>query len=319
MAVDGRATAAEVPARAPRWHVLAAPPPVLVAVAVASAVVAVSTAAILIRLSSAPPLAIAFHRLLFATLALLPFALWKGSLPAVPRREMLLMAAVGLALALHFATWITSLTFTSVASSVVLVTFHPAIVGVVSHFWMRDPLRKTAVLGIGMAMLGALTLAAGDYGLPGGVLLGDALAFSGAAFAAAYFLAGRRLRQRHDLITYAFVVYAFASLFLLAMLLWSGGPLTGFPAEDYLLFAALALGPQLAGHTVMNWALRYTPATVISVAILGEPIGSTLLAVAILQETPAALTVLGGALILGGIFLVARERARGGKAVTRAS
>ncbi|HVL86447.1 MAG TPA: DMT family transporter [Candidatus Thermoplasmatota archaeon] len=286
---------------------LGRPPPALLALALVGAVATVSTAAILIRFSSAPPLSLAFHRLAIATLVLLPFAWWIG-VPRPSRRDAALLAGVGGALALHFAAWIASLRLTTVASSVVLVTFHPILVAAVAHGW-GDRLRAAGWAGIGLALVGAFALVLSDsatFGAAGPHLVGNALAFAGAVFAAAFLLAGRRLRQRMGLLAYAVPMYGCASLVLLLLALAAGEPLSGFAAEDYAIFAALALGPQIAGHTVLNWSLRHVPAPLVSTAIVGEPIGSTLLAFWLLHETPAALAIAGAALILAGVALVAR-------------
>ena len=288
------------------------PRPATVGTALVLAVAAMSTAAILIRLvEDAGPLAIAFHRMLFATLVLAPWALarhgaelrglgWRGAAP---------LLGIGVVLGLHFATWITSLGLTTVASSVVLVTFHPALVALLGFVWLGEGLRVRGWAGIALALVGAATLVWGDFGLTGSALLGDALAFAGAVFAALYFLGGRRARRTLSLPAYALVVYAGASATLLALALVAEEPLGGFRASDYLLLLALALGPQVAGHTVANWALKYVPASIVSVAIVGEPIGSTLLAALLLAEVPPVTSLAGGVLILAGIYLVATGQA----------
>lgn len=287
------------------------PRPAHVGLALVLAVGAMSTAAILIRLvQDAGPLAIAFHRLAFATLVLAPFAYARrGELRALGGRGLALLLGIGVVLGLHFATWITSLGLTTVASSVVLVTMHPALVATAGVLFFHEGLRAKGWLGIGIALVGAAVLLGGDLALAGPALLGDALAFAGAVFAALYFLGGRRARQRLSLVAYAFPVYAAASVTLLVLALGSGEAMTGFAWTDYALMLALALGPQVGGHTVANWALKWVPASVVSTAIVGEPIGSTILAALLLGEVPPAASLAGGALILAGIFLVATGQA----------
>jgi drug/metabolite transporter (DMT)-like permease len=284
------------------------PQPAFVGLALGLAVAAMSTAAILIRLvEGAGPLAIAFHRLLFATLVIAPWAWAKhgDELRAMPRRELATLGLIGVVLGLHFAAWITSLQLTTVASSVVLVTFHPALVAVLGMAWLGEGLRARGWAGIGVALVGAAVLLQGDLALAPSFLLGDALALAGAVFAALYFLGGRRVRQRRSLPAYALVVYASASVTLLALALGARESLGPFAWQDYALMLALALGPQVAGHTVANWSLRWVPAAVVSTAIVGEPIGSTVLAALLLAEVPPAASLAGGALILVGIYLVA--------------
>jgi len=273
------------------------------------AVGAMSTAAILIRLvSTAGPLAIAFHRMLFASLLLAPWALvrHRAELRALAWRETLALGGIGVVLGLHFATWITSLRLTTVASSVVLVTLHPALVAVASLLLLHEGLTRRGWFGIALALLGGALLVGGDRGLGQGALTGDGLAFLGAVFAAIYFLGGRVQRQRHSLPVYALVVYVASAATLLVLALAVGEPLRGFASQDYLLMLALAAGPQVLGHTIANWSLRWLPASVVSTAIVGEPVGSAFLALVVLGEVPPALALLGGGLILVGIYLVAR-------------
>lgn len=287
------------------------PPRVPVGLALALAVGAMSTAAILIRLvEDAGPLAIAFYRLLFATLVIAPWALarHRNELRSLGARGFAGLAGIGVVLGLHFAAWITSLGLTTVASSVVLVTMHPALVAG-AGLLTGEALRRRGWAGIALALVGAAVLLGGDLAVEGPALLGDALAFAGAVCAALYFLGGRRARQRLSLPAYALVVYAAAAATLLALALAAGEPLAGFRGTDYALLLALALGPQVAGHTVANWALKYVPASVVSTAIVGEPIGSVVLAALLLAEVPPAVSLAGGALILAGIYLVATGQA----------
>lgn len=297
------------------------PKPRTVATALILAVAAMSSAAILVRLvHDAGPLAIAFYRLAIASLVLAPWVLirYPAELRALTAKQLAVLGAIGVVLGLHFAAWITSLGLTTVASSVVLVTMHPAIVGVLSLVWLKEGPSARGWAGIAVALGGAAVLLGGDFALSGTAIIGDGLAFAGAVFAALYFLGGRRQRQRHSLPVYALVVYASAALTLLVLALARGDRLSGFAPQDYALMLALALGPQLAGHTVANWSLRWLPAAVVSTAIVGEPVGSTLLALVVLGEAPPALSLLGGALILAGVYFVATGQARNPRAAATA-
>jgi drug/metabolite transporter (DMT)-like permease len=289
------------------------PPRPLLAGAITLSVLAVSTAAILVRLSDAPPLAVAFHRLLYATLLLAPFALvlsWR-ELRALRLTDWAGLFLVGAVLALHFAAWITSLSLTSVAASVVLVTLHPVAVALLSHRLFGEGIGRAGYVGIGVALLGGLVITASDAGTGPMPLLGDALALLGAAAAAFYFLAGRSYRKRLGLLAYVVPVYASCALVLGVLLVALpapyGGPLLGYGWREHVLFLALALVPMILGHTVLNWALAHVTAPVIATTILGEPIGSTLLAALLLHETPPVGVLLGGAVVLAGILLVARH------------
>lgn len=282
----------------------------------ALSILAISAAAVLFRAADAPPLPASAFRLLFATLMLLPFALWKArrELVALAARDWLGLVLVGLVLALHFGAWVASLDLTSVAASVVLVTLHPVFVAVLSRRLYGEGVSSRGYVGILLALGGGAIITWGDAQRGSDPLLGDVLALVGAFAAAAYFLAGRGYRQRLSLLAYVTPVYGVAALALLAgsLVLPSpyGGPLTGYDARQLVLFVALAGVPMLLGHTVLNWALRYVSAPVIATTVLGEPVGATLLALAFLREVPAPLTLLGGAIVLAGIALVALAEAR---------
>jgi drug/metabolite transporter (DMT)-like permease len=277
--------------------------------AIAVAVVSVSFASIFITWSTSPPITIALYRLAFATALLFPFVLLQGaeSLRALPRRDLLLMGGIGAILATHFALWIASLKVQgeSIASSVVLVTSHPLLVGVLSHYVLKERLNRWMAVGIVAGFSGVVAIALADYGFSGSLLGADILAFLGGICAGFYFLLGRRLRQRVGLLDYAFVVYAAATgvLFLYAVLLNSSLAPVGNGTTEVLLFLALAVIPQIGGHTLYNWSLRWVPAPVVSLTLVGEPIGSSLLAWAILAQVPTVGVAVGAGLALFGIYM----------------
>lgn len=287
----------------------------LVGIAIGGSILAISTAAILIRFSDAPPVVIGFYRLLYAIIFLLPFALAKArhELAALSRSDLLGLTAVGAVLAVHFASWITSLGLTSVAASVVLVTLHPVFVALVSKRVYGEGVGARGFVGILLALAGGVLITWGDAQQGPAPLLGDALALLGALAAAVYFLAGRGYRRRLSLLAYVTPVYASCAFFLGLLLLlpapYGGTPL-GLPLREHLLFLAMALVPMILGHTVLNWALKYVTAPAIATTILGEPVGSTFLAVVLLSEIPGALTLAGGAMVLVGIGIVALVEAR---------
>jgi drug/metabolite transporter (DMT)-like permease len=277
-------------------------------------VVVVSTAAILIRLAQAEvhSLAVAAWRLTLATLILTPFAWIKAGseLRALTRREWGSVLVSGLLLAIHFGTWITSLAYTSVAASVVLVWTSPIFVGLASHLFLGERLTREMVIALVVAIIGAVVIGLGDLGEGTHRLLGDLLAVIGAVAGAGYFLIGRRLRARLSLLGYVYPVYGTAALLLMGVMLISGLPRVPQRSETWLWLTLMALGPQVLGHSSLNWALRYLSATYVTLATLGEPIGSTLLAWWLLGEQPSIWAVLGGLLILGGIVVASRaERA----------
>jgi drug/metabolite transporter (DMT)-like permease len=231
------------------------------------------------------------------------------------RRGSLVAVGAGAMLALHFWSWNASIGLTTVAASVVLVNLQPAFVGIISAVWLREPPGRRQVGGIVLAMVGAFVVAAQDLGAVavGGrrALLGDALAVVGAITAALYYTSGRRLRQTLDLWPYVGLVYGACLATLLVIALALRVPLAPQPPRELAIFAALALGPMMLGHTGMNWALRYLPAYVVNLTVLGEPVGATLLAAVVpsIGERPTPWTLLGGALILGGVVVAsARQR-----------
>ena len=273
-------------------------------------VLTASTAAILIRLAQAeaPSLAIAAWRLSLATLVLTPVALItrRSELRALGRSEWCSLLVSGTLLAIHFATWISSLSFTSVAASVVLVSTSPLFVGLASYLLLREPLSRTMVTGLITAMLGSALIGLGDWGKGTHRLWGDLLALFGAISVAGYFLIGRRLRARLSLLAYVLPVYGTAALVLVALLLISGLPPVPRLPQTWLWLLLMALGPQILGHSSLNWSLRHLSATYVTIATLGEPIISTLLAWRLLGERPSSWAVIGGTLILVGIAAASR-------------
>jgi drug/metabolite transporter (DMT)-like permease len=281
--------------------------------ALALAVVAVSTSAILVRYSSAPSIVKAFYRVLFTTLLLLPFAIarHREAFGRLTRRDWLVAGAGGVALAVHFASWFESLAFTSVAASVTIVQSQVLFVAVGASWLLAEHVTRRTLAGMALALVGIAVLSVGDS-ITGGVsgpapLYGNALALVGAVCAAGYVLAGRSLRQRIPLIPYVIVVYSVCTVVLFALTLADGAALADYPASEWLLFLGMAVGPGIFGHTVLNWALAHLESSVVSVSLLGEPIGSALLALVLLGEVPSVVTVVGGAIILFGITVTARS------------
>jgi len=284
------------------------PPNLVILVSVS----AVSTASILIRLTEAPPMAIATWRLLLSTLMLFPFFVNRGGfakLRAMGSGDLLALAGVGVVLAVHFASWITSLSYTSVASSVIFVHVDPIFVALVSHFLLGEKLSRRVALGIGVAFVGASVIAFGDLGVGEESLIGDALSIIGAVALGVYLMAGRRLRQRLDLTTYVTPVYAVSAAVLALGSVAVGVPLVGYDARVMLLFAVIAIVPMIFGHTLYNWALKWVTAPVVSISLLGEPVGASILAFLVLGEAPGPLTMIGGAVTLAGILICAYQPA----------
>lgn len=288
-------------------------------------VIAISSASILIRFAQedTPSIVIAAYRLLFASLLLFPFAaknLVQES-KSVSKAHLLLLALAGLFLALHFAAWIKSLELTSIPSSVVLVTTTPLWVALLSPLILKEKITYQVWLGMIVAMIGSILIVGKNfcsfenhalvcndiktYALNNS-LTGNLLALLGAWMAAGYMMIGRKVRPYLSLSSYTLAVYGIAAFFLLIMVFILREPLIGYPIKSYGWMLLLAIVPQLIGHSSYNWALRYLPAAYVSIALLGEPIGTVILAYFFLGEFPKTFELIGGGLILIGIFWTTR-------------
>lgn len=279
--------------------------------AIIVAIIAVSTSAILVSWSNAPSVVKAFYRVLFTTLLLAPFALvrYRDQFRHLSKRDLLAAGITGIALAAHFVTWFESLNHTTVAASVTLVQSQPIFVAIGASLFLGERVTGRMVGGILVATVGIAIMSLGGLLSPAafsdGALYGNALAVVGALMAAGYVLAGRSLRQRVSLVPYVTVVYSVCAVVLLLAALGSGKTvaLTAYPPTEWVLFLGMAVGPGVFGHTVINWALKYVESSVVSVSLLGEPVGSTLLALVLLAEVPGLQTILGGIVVLSGIYV----------------
>ncbi len=290
------------------------------------AILAVSTASIFIRFAQtdAPSLVIAALRLTFATLMIAPLA-WtrhREEIKSLTRSELILGIISGLFLAVHFGTWITSLEYTSVASSVVFVATGPLWVALLSPMFLNEKLARAAIVGLALALLGGTVIGLSDACviqngiqcpelsriMEGRAIWGNFLALAGAWAVTGYLMIGRKLRAKMSLIPYIFIVYGIAALALIVIMFTAGESPFGYQPKTYGWIFLLAAIPQLIGHSTYNWALRYLPAAFVAVTTLGEPIGSAILAYFILNETPQQATIIGGILILLGIYLASRKQ-----------
>ena len=286
---------------------------------------AVSTASILIRFarqSGVPALVVAAYRLTGATLILGPIVLRRhtAELRRLARRDWFAAIFSGMFLALHFATWISSLDYTTITSSVVLVTTGPIWVALASWLFLRERLSRPIVIGLIVTVIGGIVVGLSDsagFGVSGAQVWGDFLALAGAWFVAGYLLIGRQLRDRMSLIAYIFIVYGAAAVVLIGLALLSGAAFAldpagaPYPPIAWVWLILLAILPQLVGHSSYNYALRHLPTTYVAVVSLAEPIGTSILAFLLLREAPPLLTIVGAAIILIGIGVASRpDRSR---------
>lgn len=269
------------------------------------AVLAISTSGPLIAACAAPALAIAFWRSVLGSAATAGVVALRhrAEVRALTREQLRLMAWAGLFLGAHFATWVPSLRFTTVASSTALVATQPVWAALIARRRGVE-IDRMAWIGIAISLGGVLVLTGIDFALTPRALIGDALALAGAILAALYVTAGERVRATTSTPTYTMLCYAVAGLFLLGLVLALRVPLVGFSARDWWLIAAITLGAQLLGHTVVNRVLATTSATVVSLAILLEMPGSTLIAAAWLGQVPSPLIIPAVALLFVGIAVV---------------
>ena len=275
-------------------------------IAVVIGIVAISTASIFVKLCDAPPLAIAAYRLGLASLLLSPVALSRKGYGKILRGRWKLLFLTGLFLGFHFIFWIASLKYTSVASSVVIVSTHPIFVALGSSLLLKERAGILTTLGILLSTTGAVIIGLSDFTLSTHAAMGDLLALAGAIMASAYLIVGRKLRQQMDLISYIFPVYSAGGLVVLLIGIVAGVSFFGYSSRTYVLFLMLAIVPQLIGHSTFNWALKFFSASTVAILILGEPIGSTLLAYWLLGETLSPLKAAGGICILAGIYAAIR-------------
>jgi drug/metabolite transporter (DMT)-like permease len=276
--------------------------------AIAIAMVSISFASIFTKWSDSPPFIIAGYRLALTCAMLLPVMVLTGGfsqLKSFDRKEILLILLSGVALAFHFGLWITSLTLTLVSTSVILVTSHPIFVAGVSHFVLKERVKKMAAVGIVVAFSGVSLISISDYSVGGGKLLGDLLAFLGGLCAGIYFLSGRVARKSIALTPYAFSVYGLSALLLLVSAAILGNRIVVTSTHELTLFLLMAIIPTIGGHTMFNYALKKLPAHIVATGVLGEPVGASILAYFLLpQEVPGLWIVVGGVLVVGGLYVV---------------
>jgi drug/metabolite transporter (DMT)-like permease len=280
----------------------------------------ISFAGPLVRLSTADPVAIAAWRLGFSVLIVAAFLVATGEWrdwKRITSRELALAGVGGVSLALHFWAWNASIHLTTIAASVTLVSLQPAVVATISAVALREAPARRQIAGIAIAILGAMVIAAPD--LKGGMapsgnapLLGNMLAASAAVTAAIYYSIGRSLRRSLGIWAYVGIVYSTAFVTLSVIAVSRGIALAPQPPTEIAIFAGLALGPMLLGHTGMNWALKFLPAYVVNLTVLGEPVGATLLGAIIpsIRQIPPLSTLLGGAIVLGGVIIAAGRTTR---------
>ncbi len=270
-------------------------------------VIGVSFGSIFVRLADAPALVTAAYRVGLASLMLTPVVWFRArrELVGLSMRDLRLAMLSGFFLALHFALWISSLDYTAIANSVVLVNTIPLWVALLTPMISQDRLGRTTLISVGISIIGGAIIGLGDFDVGGRALWGDLLAVGGAVCAAFYLLIGRNLRPRLSLLAYVSVCYGAAAVILWLIVLLSGLPVTGYSTQTIAAFWSMALISQIMGHSSYNWALKWFKTGLVAVALLGEPVGATILAYIIFGEGLTWPKFIGGLVILSAIYIAA--------------
>ncbi|OYD58661.1 EamA family transporter [Fictibacillus aquaticus] len=268
-------------------------------------IVAVSFSSIFIKWSDAPVSVQGMYRLLFTLLLMTPF-LFKHfrSMVKITFRQYGYLFLSGVFLALHFLFWMGSLKLTTVASSTILLSLQPVFVMAGAYFLFKEKTELQSVYGMIIAIIGAVMIGWGDIGVSKENLLGDALSVLGTVVVAIHMLLGQKLMRDIPSFLYSYIVFISASAVFALYNLAAGIPMTGYSENDWKIFILLAVIPTVFGHVLFNWLLKYISATAISIAILGEPVGASILAYILLSEHLQWFQWIGGALVLAGLYYV---------------
>ena len=271
-------------------------------------VISLSLSAIFVKLAEAESGVIAFYRMLFSVLIMSPlfFLKYKHELKSLNKKDWLFTSVAGVFLAFHFILWFESLNYTSVASSTVLVTLQPIFALAGTYLFFKEKISVKAIVATVVAISGSVLIAWGDFRVSGDAFYGDVLALIACALITGYFLFGQEVRKRLSLITYTMVVYSVSTIVLFLYVLVVDQSFGPYDSNEWLLFLLLAIVPNLLGHNLFNWAIKYVSTNIISISILFEPIGATLLAFIIFGEYLTYTQVLGGVVVIVGItvFLI---------------
>jgi drug/metabolite transporter (DMT)-like permease len=271
-----------------------------------------SMSSFFIRLIDGPSLTVAAYRLVAASaFFMVPFVLQiksnKNSATIMTKADVAMSIASGFFLAGHFATWISSLAYTSVASSTVLVSLSPVFVATFNRVFLKEKLKQAHLVGMVVALAGAIIIADGGFRLSRSALLGDSLALLGAVFVSGYIIIGRYVRKQLDLVSYVFITYASAAVFLILVASLSAGGMAYGTFSNLGLMILHGLVSSGVGHTLYNWMLQYTSSTFVSVATLGEPLIASIMVFLFFSETPTVQTVVGGVIVILGLLVFSRE------------
>lgn len=265
-------------------------------------IIAISFSAIFVKWSDAPASILSMYRMIFASILMLPIV-WKyrAEFKKITKKDWFLLFFSGLFLALHFVLWFGSLKLTTVASSTIILALQP-IVSLIGGFWLyKERTTVPALMTMGIAIVGAVMIGWGDFGLSQKAILGDLLSFFSVIAVVGYLLIGQTTVKKVVHWIYSFCVFSFASIVLVIYNIGTETAFTGYPAKEWGIFLLLAIVPTIS-HVINNWLLNFVNATTISMSILGEPVGATILAFLLLDERLVGAQIAGGLLVLLGVF-----------------
>ncbi|MEL3962077.1 DMT family transporter [Lysinibacillus endophyticus] len=268
-------------------------------------VISISLSAIIVKLTEAHSSVIAFYRMLFSILIMSPlfFSKYVNEIKILSKKDWLFSSVAGIFLAFHFILWFESLNYTSVASSTVLVTLQPLFAFIGTYLFFKEKITIKTIASGAIAVIGSFLISWGDFRVSGSALYGDILALIACALITGYLLFGQDVRKRISLITYTMVVYSISTVCLFFYVLIIGESFGPYPTMDWVWFLLLAIIPNLLGHTLFNWAVKWVSTNVISVAVLFEPIGASILAYFIFSEKLMTTQIIGGVTVIIGIML----------------
>jgi len=266
-----------------------------------------SSSAIFVKLSTAPSSITAFYRLLFTAVMLLPVLIFsktnRDALLGITKKQAMQILAAGFLLAVHYVLWFESLRYTSVASSTVLVTLQPLFSIVWGYLFLKERYSKTALMGCAIAIGGAMIIGWGDFRISGLALLGDIMAFAAAGVISGYFLIGQKVRSELPVVPYSVAGFLSSAFFLALYSVATGASFTGYDQNTWLAFLGIAFVATICGQFLFNVLLKWLPATFITMSILGESVGTCILAWFILHEVLSLRQMVGIVVILGGLLI----------------
>ncbi len=273
-------------------------------------VIAVSWAAIMIRACQAPATAIAFYRMFFSMLIILPLALtiYRKQFKEFSGKTLTITILAGFLLGWHFYFWVASLELTTISASVVLVTTQPVFVAIWARMLLKERIGARGIIAIILAIAGSTLIAGFDFGFKKEYLWGDLLALAGAVMAGTYLFLGRVVRPTVSTFPYIFVVYGISALTLGSILGFTGDLLDVYTSHDYFFFVLLAIIPTLIGHSLYNYTLKHVAAHKVGISIIGEPIFATIWGILIFTEIPRMTTIAGGLIIILSLILVFSQK-----------